>query len=159
MYVIMNQVVSDLRNLKFIRKAFVNTIADLSDEQLNAIPQGFKNNVIWNLAHSICSTQSMCYGPSGNDIGISPDLLEKYKMGTKPEGAISSEEINYWKELAKSSIVKMEEDLSNDTFKNYNAWNVSRSNKIESVHDALSFSYFHEGTHFGYVMAMKKLIV
>lgn len=155
----MNQVIVDLKNLRFIRKAFVNTINVLSDEQLNTIPEGFKNNIIWNLAHSICSTQSMCYGPSGNDIGIAKDLLAKYKNGTQPEASVSSEEINYWKELAKSSIAKMEDDLSNDVFNNYHAWDLSKNNRVESVQDALSFSYFHEGIHLGYVMAMKKLIV
>jgi hypothetical protein len=154
----MNQLVNDLKNLRFIRKAFVNTIAKLSDEQLNTIPDGFKNNIIWNLAHCICSTQSMCYGPSGNEIGIAKDLLAKYKNGTQPESPVSSEEINYWKELAKSSIAKMEDDLNNNIFSNYHAWDLSKNYKVESVEDALSFSYFHEGIHFGYAMAMKKLI-
>ncbi len=154
----MNQSKYDLKNLKFIRQAFLGTISKFSNEQLNHIPEGFKNNLIWNFAHSVASTQSMCYGPSGNDIGLSPEQLERYKMGSKPEGPVSDEEIAFWKDFAMKSIEQLEKDMASEKFSQYHAWELSPSNKVSSVQDALDFSYFHEGTHLGYALAMKKLL-
>ncbi len=44
----MNKQIEILRNT---RKHLLSFINDLSTEELNEIPQGFNNNIIWNLAH------------------------------------------------------------------------------------------------------------
>lgn len=149
---------SDLKNLAFIRYALLATIKDLSVEQLNKTPEGFSNNVIWNFAHCMVSTNSMCYGPSGNDIGISKEMIDKYKRGSKPEGNVSEDEINYWKELATTSVTQMEKDLVAGKFSTYHAWDLSKRTQIASVDDALAFSYFHEGTHLGFIWSIKKFL-
>jgi hypothetical protein len=47
--------------IKKIRGFLLEQIADLTNEQLNTIPNGFHNNIIWNLIHSICAQQGICY--------------------------------------------------------------------------------------------------
>jgi len=40
-------------------------IEDFSLEELNKIPEGFNNNIIWNIAHVIATQQALVYGLSG----------------------------------------------------------------------------------------------
>ena len=43
------------------RKIFESFIDRLTLEQLNKVPQGFKNNVIWNIVHCIVTQQLLVY--------------------------------------------------------------------------------------------------
>jgi len=36
-------------------------ITPFSLEQLNKIPEGFNNNLIWNIAHCVVTQQLLCY--------------------------------------------------------------------------------------------------
>jgi hypothetical protein len=58
--------------IKKIRGLLLEQIADLTNEQLNTIPNGFNNNIIWNLTHSICAQQGICYLRGGQH-AIVPD--------------------------------------------------------------------------------------
>jgi hypothetical protein len=53
---------------KFIlksRQKFIELLDGLSIEQLNKIPTGFNNNIIWNFAHIVVSTQTLVYVRTG----------------------------------------------------------------------------------------------
>jgi hypothetical protein len=41
------------------RKKYLELIENYSLEQLNKIPQGFSNNLVWNLGHIIVSQQGL----------------------------------------------------------------------------------------------------
>ena len=44
------------------RKHFVSLIENFSTEQLNKIPEGFSNNIIWNIVHCMVTQQGLIYG-------------------------------------------------------------------------------------------------
>jgi hypothetical protein len=62
--------------------------------QLNSIPQGHNNNLIWNIAHIIVVQQMLVYKLSGLPMKISDTLVEKYKKGTKPEQDATQAEVD-----------------------------------------------------------------
>jgi len=47
----------EIERLKKTRIFLLDLIKDLTTEQLNEIPKGFNNNIIWNLGHLIASQQ------------------------------------------------------------------------------------------------------
>ena len=47
--------------LKLTRQYLLNDIKDLTVEQLNEVPAGFNNNIIWNVAHMLATQQGICY--------------------------------------------------------------------------------------------------
>jgi hypothetical protein len=47
--------VTTLRKLRF---AVLKAVEQLTTEQLNKVPDGFNNNIIWNIAHLIASQQN-----------------------------------------------------------------------------------------------------
>ena len=54
--------------IKLPRVHLLDVVKDLSIEQLNHIPDGFNNNIIWNLAHIVATQQNICYKRAGLDI-------------------------------------------------------------------------------------------
>ncbi len=63
-------------------------------EQLNKIPEGFSNNLIWNIAHIVVTQQLLVYKLSGLPMIVSDEMVEKYKKGTKPEQEVTQAEVD-----------------------------------------------------------------
>src|SRR6516164_1978514 len=106
---------------KYIRKnreLFLDLVNSLSIEQLNKIPEGFRNNVLWNCGHIVVSAQSLCYVRSGVKPDLEIQFRAKYGKDSKPESFISHEEIDELKEQLISTINAVEKDLKADVFKN-----------------------------------------
>ncbi len=141
------------------RHFFNNIIEKITIEDLNKIPKGFNNNIIWNIGHIVVTEQLLVYKLSGLPTMVSDTLIEKYKKGTKPECVVSQDEIDEIKNLLFSTIKKTEEDYKNKAFKNYQEYTVSTTgNTLLNVDDALNFVHFHEGMHFGYLLAQLRAL-
>ena len=83
-----------------IRTAILNLISDMSIEELNQVPQGFNNNIIWNLAHLIAAQDNICYVRAGLPLkNIDQQYFDAYKPGTKPEKEVSAQQVEGIKTL------------------------------------------------------------
>ncbi|MDF2433683.1 MAG: hypothetical protein JWP44_3314 [Mucilaginibacter sp.] len=136
----------------------INLIKDLSIEQLNNIPAGFNNNIIWNIAHTIAAQQGVCYKRAGLDIRVDEDFFQRYKPDTKPTDFIDSAEVEKISELLLTTIDQLETDYNNELFSNYTSWTTRYGVEINNIDKAINFLPFHEGLHFGYVMALKRAV-
>jgi len=140
------------------RKLFLNLIEGLSIEEINIIPQGFNNNIIWNFGHVIVSQQTLCYRLAGLPLNLDESYILKYAKGTKPETFLDGKELAFLKELSVSMINILVDDLDKNLFSNYKEYQTSFNVKLLTVQDAVKFLTMHEGMHYGYVLALKKLI-
>lgn len=138
------------------RKLMVSFLENYSVEQLNQVPNGFNNNIIWNIAHLIATQQLLTYKLSGIPMRVNETFVETYKKGTKTEAYVSAEEIAKIKELLFSSVEQTKEDYANGVFKAYNAYTTSTGSTLTSFEDAMAFNNYHEGIHLGYILAMRK---
>lgn len=144
--------------VKKIRAFLLEGIKDLTNGQLNQIPAGFNNNIIWNLGHMIAAQQGICYRRAGATPLISEEFWERFRTGSKPAGTVDSPEIEEIKSLFLSSIDQLAIDADTSVFDNYTAWNTRYNVEIRNIKDAISFLPFHEGLHLGTILAMKKLV-
>jgi hypothetical protein len=149
------------KQIEIIRKTrsfLLNQLKDLTTEQYNKIPEGFNNNIIWNLGHMIAAQQGVCYIRAGLTPRLGEDFINSYKSGSKPEGFVDAEGIENIKSLLFSTLDRLEEDYSNNIFGGYTAWNTRYDVEIASINDALNFLPFHEGLHSGCTTALKRLV-
>jgi hypothetical protein len=144
--------------IKKVRAFLLEGIKDLSAEQLNKIPAGFNNNIIWNLGHIVAAQQGICYKRAGLPSMITDEFWEKYRSGSKPDGIIDEAEIDYIKELFFTSLDQLEADYDKNIFTGYTSWATRYGVEIGNIDDALSFVPFHEGLHSGVIGAMKRLV-
>ena len=126
--------------------------------QLNKIPEGFSNNLIWNIAHIVVTQQLLVYKLSGLPTVVSDEIIEKYKKGTKPEHDATQSEVDEIKSLLFITIKKTKEDYDNGIFKNYNEYPTSTGFILNNVEDAMAFNNFHEGLHIGILMSLRKFV-
>ena len=143
---------------KTSREILLKLLTSHSLEQLNKIPDGFNNNIVWNVAHCIAAQQSLVYKLSGLRAIVSEDFILKYRKGTKPEGDVSQEEVDEIRELLFTTLEKTENDFASGLFVDYTEYTTSMGFTLHNVHDALNFNNYHEGIHTGIVMAIKKLV-
>ncbi|WP_250433421.1 DinB family protein [Hanstruepera flava] len=126
--------------------------------QLNKVPKGFGNNIIWNIAHVIATQQILIYRLSGLPCNVSEEFIERFKKGTKPEGDLSQVEVDEIKSLLFIPIEKTKTDYNNNIFKDFEAYTVSTKSTLTCVEEAIDFNNFHEGIHLGSILALRKLV-
>ncbi|HTJ48454.1 MAG TPA: DinB family protein [Cyclobacteriaceae bacterium] len=146
-----------IERIQNARAYILKLIEDLDAEQLNKIPVGLNNNIIWNLGHLIASQQSICYRRAGIEMFVEEKYLTAYKPGTKPDAFVTHAEIECMKKLFLTAIEKFEKDYGDGLFSTYPAWTTLYGIEISTIEDALHFVLFHEGLHTGYIMALKRL--
>lgn len=141
-----------------IRMFLFNVIENYSLEQLNKIPEGFSNNLIWNIGHCISTQQNLVYKLSGLPTLVSEEFIVKYKKGTKPEGDVLLEEVEEIRNLLLSTFLQTEKDFEANIFVNFNEYLTSMDLKLKNIHEALDYNNFHEGIHLGMIMLIKKFV-
>lgn len=140
------------------RKALEKILDKYSLEQLNKVPEGFKNNLIWNVAHVVVTQQLLVYKLSGLPMMIDDKIVDLYKKGTKTERPATALEVAEIKKLLFTTLDKTEKDLQNRVFSNYDDYETSTGFVLKTVQDAINFNNFHEGIHLGYILALKKSV-
>ena len=140
------------------RELVLKFIDGLTLEQLHTIPEGFSNNIAWNVAHLVVTQQLLIYRMSGKDCLVSDELIEAYKKGTKPTTQFTQEEFDEVLDLFKGLPNTLEEDYEAGIFTEYSAYKTSTGFVIDSMEKAVIFNNFHESLHLGVIMSLKKLV-
>ena len=140
------------------RNLYLNYLEKYSLEQLNTIPQGFSNNLIWNIAHIVVSQQKLVYTLSGLPMHISQDMMEKYQNGSKPDGKTTQEEVDQIKALLISTVNQTKSDFDNGIFKEFNPYQTKTGFYLGSLDEAIQFNNYHEAIHLGIMMQIKKFV-
>jgi hypothetical protein len=142
------------------RQQMVNIMDGLTIEQINKTPQGFNNNLIWNLAHVVATFQNYTYRrSSGLDIAINENLITDYGNGSFPKEFVAAEEIEDIKKLAVSTIDNLKNDIEKGSFKTYTPFEVTAGKvNLQTLDDCLSFMLFHESMHLGTMKALKTAV-
>lgn len=140
------------------RKMIAPFLENYTLEQLNAIPDGFSNNLIWNIAHIVVTQQLLVYKLSGLPTMVSDEMIEKFRKGTKPEHIVTQAEVDEIKSLLFTTIDQTEVDFENEIFKNFDEYPTSTGFVLKSAKDAMIFNNFHEGLHLGILMSIRKFV-
>lgn len=140
------------------RIIFKNFLKDLTLEQLNTIPEGFNNNIFWNIKHVVVTQQLLVYGLSNLPMQVSDVEIIKYRKGTAPLGDVSEEDVRILETQLFESLEQTMIDYKAEVFKTYNEYTVTTKATLTSVEEAIDFNNFHEGIHLGYVLALRKLV-
>ncbi|MDP2413720.1 DinB family protein [Daejeonella sp.] len=151
----MNSKIDLIRKTRFKALEIIN---GLSIPELNKIPEGFNNNIIWHLGHLIAAQEGIFYLRGKLELNVEQEFFNSFKNGSRPDREILAEELENIKSLLFSSLDQFESDLGKNVFHNYPAWTTSMGIEINSIEDALNFLPFHEGLHLSYIMVYKRMI-
>lgn len=147
-----------LEVLRVTRNNVLDLLNELSYEQLVKIPEGFNNSILWNAVHNITVQQLLCYRLSDLSLRVDDVFIDPFAKGSKGDEVISEEELVTFKKLYIETIKQLEEDYNNELFQTFKEYTTSYNITLKSVEDVINFNNTHEGLHFGYMMALKKLV-
>ncbi len=140
------------------RNLYLNFLNTYSLEQLNKIPNGFSNNLIWNIGHIVVSQQGLVYRLSGLPMHVTDEMFESYKNGSKPTGTTTTAAVDEIKALLLSLIKQTKEDYAKGKFISYNEYTTSTGFNLTSTKEAMEFNNYHEAIHLGFIMNIRKFI-
>ncbi|SHK72556.1 DinB family protein [Epilithonimonas mollis] len=140
------------------RKIYLSYFENYSLDQLNKIPNGFNNNLIWHIGHIIVTQQKLIYRGSNLPGYISNNLLTKYQSGTKPDAFVPQKEADELKTLLTSLIEPTIDDFLKGIFINYNERTTGTGFHLSSINDAFESNNYHEGMHLGYMLSIRKFV-
>jgi len=149
---------STFKTWKTSRNLYLEYFDKYTFEQLNKIPDGFSNNLIWNIGHIIVAQQALIYKLSNLQGYLPKELFELYNPGTKPTEQTSEKEIIELKHLLISLIEKTETDFYNGVFITFNERMTGTGFHLNCLKDAFEFNNYHEGLHLGFMTNIRKFI-
>jgi uncharacterized damage-inducible protein DinB len=144
------------RLLAQLRAVLLERVSGLSDEQLLRVPDGFANNILWNLAHLAVTQQLLVYGRSGLDLLVEPELIEHNRKGTSPANWTAPPDPIRVKALLLELPERMAADA--DRLTTFDPYPTSTGVVLGTVADALRYNLYHEGLHAGTVGALARLV-
>ena len=144
--------------LRKVRELVLKYIDGLTLEQLHTIPEGFKNNIAWNVAHLVATQQLLHYKLSGKDCLIPDELIEANRKGTSPSDKFTQETFDEIIELFKGLPDTLEEDYNEGIFTEYKEYPTSTGFVLDSIDTAIAFNNMHESLHLGVIMSLRKLV-
>ena len=140
------------------RNVLLKFLEETSLAQLNSIPEGFINNIIWNIGHIVVVQQMLVYNLSGLPMMVSDELVSKYKKGTAPNQNCTEAEVKELKKLLFDTLEQTKTDFDNNIFKTYTEFTTMTGFLVNSATAAMEFNNFHEGLHIGVIMQLKKFV-
>ncbi len=145
-----------LTNTYKTRTILKNYLDSISLEDLNKIPEGYNNNIFWNIAHLVATQQILVYKFSDVPALVSDEIINAYRKGTKPEGDVTQAEVDEIRELLFSTLDQTKKDYESGMFKTYNSITTSMDSTLTNVEEAIAYNNFHEGIHLGSVLALRR---
>lgn len=149
-----------LRYLQKTRQLFLAMIRDLSIEELNRIPEGFNNNIIWNLGHIAESTLGLCYIRSQVKPDMALPFAGRFGKGTRPQGLIGEQQVTEIKECIAASLDPIAAEIQSGVFNQVVPYSTDTYQvPMDNIENILNCCLAHENLHLGIAKAQKTLIV
>ena len=134
-------------------------VRSLSNEQINLIPPGFANNLIWNYGHMVVTQQMIVYGLSGLPLYVDREPIAAYRRGSKPEQNVSRVAVDRLVDLHAETISLLEKDLNrHDLFQNFQEHTTVFGTTMTDHREGVIFNNIHEGYHLGIMQAIRKFV-
>lgn len=154
----MNILNYNLHLLAVTRKNILAVANQLTLEQLNHIPTGHNNNIIWQMGHVLVSQQLLHYRLSGLPMLVDDEMINHYRNGTRPTYYVNQLEVDQIKRLLLSTIDNLADDYKSNRFQTYKEVTVGVGATLTTIEEALTFNNVHEGLHYGCILMLKKFV-
>ncbi len=146
-----------LTKLEELRTRLLKCTKHLTTQQINYIPPGFKNNIIWNIGHELAVSDDILYGNIESMKPQYPFDITKFKKGSKPEQIVDTDTVASIKEAFGATVPNFLRLMSQASLAHPELQYDKVVRRIIS-NASLSFLIFHEEMHIQVVDRMLLLL-
>lgn len=146
--------------MKLVRLKTVKMMENIDEETADQIPQGFRNNIRWNVGHILVTYQLLIEHFAGKTVDSFPENYKGFfSPGTKPD--------DWGKDVPSLSDLKGQLQNQTDKLTSILSGTLDEpaakpfevgSEKLSTVGEIVNFSIYHEGLHQGFVNALMHAI-
>ncbi|OIJ08710.1 hypothetical protein BKP35_17530 [Anaerobacillus arseniciselenatis] len=145
--------------LEFVRNKTLTIINEISEEEADFIPEGFKNNIRWHLGHIYFVNEKFLFSTVGLPMEMPDNFSVFFAPGTSPltwKGVQPTiQELGI---LLEKQQQRIKETLKERLHEKVNQPITLKSGlKLETTEQFLSFNLYHEGVHLGTTECIRKL--
>jgi hypothetical protein len=145
-----------VKTLHAARGYMLSKLTDLTDEQWTAVPEGFSNNILWNIGHLLHSHNGMTYARSGIDTGL-PEAYEGwFKGGTSPADWSDAPDVAEVRDRFQKQMTQIVDDYGAGKFSGFGSFELMPGYALETIEDVLAFIILHEGLHIEAITYLRK---
>lgn len=150
------------RQLAFVRAQTLKAVEGISEETADLVPEGFRNNIRWNLGHIYVVLERFAFHYIGLPQQLPSGFKERYEFGTSPVDSTVTGPIPTLPELA--VLLSEQQDRIREALagrlneKLEQPYTTSTGITLETPHQFLGFSLYHEGMHFSVIKLYKRLL-
>ena len=144
--------------LRASRTRLLHLIEITNYEILFKIPEGFNNNILWQIGHCITSQQRHMYMRSGLPMYISKEFMESFKIGSSPRSWKVIPDVKEVKHFLIDTVNQLDTDLESGLFVNYEPFELPMGFQLKNAIEALQAANYHEAEHSGKIFTYLKLL-
>lgn len=147
-----------IEQLQFIRGLTIKAVEGTPERKLDIIPEGFNNNVRWNLGHIYVIQEKLAFHFSGEPMVLPDNFTRLFAKGTKPadwnEDPPKLEVLvemlaDQPKRIQQSFHHRLEEKVKEP-------FTTGSGLTLSTIGELLNFSIYHEGMHFNTINLLKR---
>jgi uncharacterized damage-inducible protein DinB len=146
------------KQLEFIRNVTIQAAQGMTEQSLDLVPEGFNNNVRWNLGHIYLVQEKFAFHFAGEPMLLPPGFERLFAKGTKP--ADWNEEVptlaallellaDQPKRIREALQHRLEEPVEQP-------FTTGSGLTLSSIGEFLSYTLYHEGMHFTAINLLKR---
>jgi uncharacterized damage-inducible protein DinB len=147
-----------LKQLDFIRQSTIKAVAGLSESTIDHMPEGFNNNIRWNLGHIYTVQEKFAFHFAGEPLQLPENFDRLFTKGTKPadwHGELPSLEelLALLAEQPKRIQEVLQDRLDEHVAKPFTT---GSGLLLSTIGEFLNFTLYHEGMHFNSITLLKR---
>ncbi len=147
-----------LKQLDFIRQLTIKAVVGLSENTIDHMPEGFNNNIRWNLGHIYTVQEKFAFHFAGEPLQLPENFDRLFAKGTKP--ADWKEELPSLEELLAllAEQPKRIQHVLHDRLDERVAkpFTTGSGLLLNTIGEFLNFTLYHEGMHFNTITLLKR---
>jgi uncharacterized damage-inducible protein DinB len=146
------------KQLEFIRHLTIHAVEGRSESALDCIPEGFNNNVRWNLGHIYFVQEKFAFHFAGEPMLV-PDNFERlFARGTKPaDWNEEPPELGVLIKLLAEQPIRIRQSLQNRLSEQVQEpFTTGTGLTLSTIREFLSYTLYHEGMHYNAIGLLQR---
>lgn len=146
------------KQIEAIRNLTIKAVEGISEQTLDIVPEGFNNNLRWNLGHIYLVQEKFAFHFSGEPVQLPESFERLFARGTKPadwkEEPPTLEVLQEMlaeqpKRIRKALLGRLDEPVTPP-------YTTGSGVQLSTIGEFLTFTLYHEGMHFDTIKLLKR---